>query len=95
MSDFPVRSPAAKVGGIVYFGRMIDKIRVHAEGKLPPEYQANLGKRLRRQLRHLSAGRLPANWSTASEQGGSDEDILRWCFDRGLPTCRRRNPGLE
>ena len=44
MSPLPVRSPAAKVGGIVYFGRMLDKIRADAKGELPPEYQANLGK---------------------------------------------------
>jgi hypothetical protein len=28
MKEFPLRSPAEKVGGIVYFGRMLDKIRV-------------------------------------------------------------------
>jgi gluconokinase len=30
-----LRSPHDKTGGIVYFGRMIDKIRLHAEGRLP------------------------------------------------------------
>jgi gluconokinase len=40
-----LRSPYAKVGRIVYFGRMLDKIRLHAAGKLPPaDYAANLGK---------------------------------------------------
>ena len=38
-----LRSPHAKVGRIVYFGRMIDKIRLHGRGVLAPEYQANLG----------------------------------------------------
>jgi gluconokinase len=38
-----LRSPYEKVGRIVYFGRMLDKIRLHAAGKLPPEYHANLG----------------------------------------------------
>ncbi len=39
-------SPCAKVGGLVYFGRMVDQIRTHAKGELPAEYQANLGKGL-------------------------------------------------
>ena len=38
-----LRSPFDKVGRLVYFGRMLDKIRLHAIGKLPPEYQTNLG----------------------------------------------------
>lgn len=39
-----LRSPYTKVGRLVYFGRMLDKIRLHAAGKLPPDYRANLGK---------------------------------------------------
>ena len=40
-----LRSPYAKVGRIVYFGRMLDKIRLHANGALPAaDYVANLGK---------------------------------------------------
>ena len=38
-----LRSPYETVGGIVYFGRMIDKIRLQASGKLPSAYQAQLG----------------------------------------------------
>ena len=34
---FPARSPAEKIGGLVYFGRMLDKIRAHAKGELPAE----------------------------------------------------------
>ena len=30
-----LRSVYAKVGRPVYFGRMLDKIRLHAEGRLP------------------------------------------------------------
>ncbi len=40
-----LRSPYAKVGRIVYFGRMLDKIRLHAAGRLPvADYGENLGK---------------------------------------------------
>ncbi len=82
MSNFPVRSPAAQVGGIVYFGRMLDKIRVHAAGELPPEYQANLGKGFDTNCLTF----LHVNYPPLVErvkQGGSDEEILRWCFEQG------------
>src|SRR5688572_3686306 len=40
-----LRSPYAKIGRIVYFGRMLDKIRLHAAGTLPAsDYATNLGK---------------------------------------------------
>ena len=42
MKEFPVRSPAEKVGGVVYFGRMLDKIRLQAATLLPFDFQANL-----------------------------------------------------
>src|SRR6267378_4187518 len=44
MRELGLRSPAVKVGGIVYFGRLIDKIRQHTKGQLPSDYQANLGR---------------------------------------------------
>ncbi len=44
MATFPLRSPSEKVGGLFYFGRMLDKIRVHGKGELPSDYHANLGK---------------------------------------------------
>ena len=44
MKDFGLRSPYEKVGGLFYFGRMVDKIRNHAKGELPLKYELNLGK---------------------------------------------------
>jgi hypothetical protein len=41
-----LRSPYDKVGGLFYFGRMLDKIRGHSKGELPPQYEAKLGKGL-------------------------------------------------
>jgi hypothetical protein len=43
-TSFPARSPADKVGGLVHFGRMLDKIRAHTQGALPVAYVPNLGK---------------------------------------------------
>src|SRR5207245_11549277 len=44
MREFGLRSPYDKVGGLLYFGRMLDKIRSHAKGELPLECEVNLGK---------------------------------------------------
>ena len=82
MKDFAIRSPGAKVGGLVYFGRMLDKIRLHAKGELPGEYQPNLGKRLDRRcidLLQIDYGELVERM----KEGGTDEDILEWCFAKG------------
>ena len=82
MSQLQLRSPAAKVGGIVYFGRMLDKIRVHARGELPPDYQANLGKGFDANCTTF----LRVDYRQIVElvrQGGSDEEVLAWCFANG------------
>lgn len=82
-----LRSPYARVGRLVYFGRMLDKIRAHARGALPPDYVANLGDAkpgmfdtrccafLRVTFADLSARAL------AGDLG--DEQLLAWCLDRG------------
>ena len=82
MKDFPVRSPGAKVGGIVYFGRMLDKIRVHARGELPADYQAKLGNG----FDGWCVGFLRVDYHAVVDrvkEGGTDEEILDWCFLRG------------
>jgi hypothetical protein len=45
MSDFiPPRSPRETMAGWAHLPRYIDKIRLHLAGKLPADYQENLGK---------------------------------------------------
>ena len=39
-----LRSPRVEVAGLVYFGRMVDKLRLEQAGKLPEDYRANLGE---------------------------------------------------
>lgn len=41
-TSFPV-SDHIKTRGVVYFARMIDKIRLHAAGRLPADYVSHLG----------------------------------------------------
>lgn len=83
--SFPIRSPRHRVHGIVVFARIVDKIRLHAEGKLPEGYHIGpmegnrtfddrLCKFLRVSFEDLSARVL---------QGGTDEEIIEWCFEHG------------
>ena len=77
-----LRSPTAKVGGIVHFGRMLDKIRRHTAGELPAEYQANLGKGFDASC--VAFLRVPYEQVVErTNLGGSDEEILEWCFATG------------
>ena len=78
---FP-RSPSDKVGGLFYFARMLDKIRLHAKGELPSDYHANLGKG----FDEKSVKFLRVEYDELVErikQGGTDEEILEWCFTVG------------
>jgi Domain of unknown function (DUF5069) len=82
MATFPLRSPSEKVGGLFYFRRMLDKIRLHARGELPSDYHANLGKGFDEKCVTF----LRINYDELVEwvkRGGSDEEILQWCFDHG------------
>jgi hypothetical protein len=75
-----LRHSAEQVGGIVFFGRMLDKIRLHAQGKLPPDYKHGAGTDTR-VCRFLQV-EYPAIVKRTLE-GGTDEEILEWCFEHG------------
>jgi gluconokinase len=81
-----LRSPYAKVGRLVYFGRMLDKIRLHAAGRLPPEYVSNLGETKPiffdgRCCRFLQVPYEALRQRTL--EGGTDEEILAWAEGQG------------
>ena len=83
-----IRSPHDKVGGICYLGRMLDKIRRHAAGELPLEYQPNLGVGF--DARCVSF--LWVDYEALRDrvkQGDSDEELLDWCYAQG------RKPSAE
>ena len=81
-----LRPSAAQLGGLVFFGRMLDKIRFHAQGKLPADYNRGTGfdGRVCRFL-HVEYPSLVERVLA----GGSDEEILAWCSAHG------RKPGDE
>ena len=81
-----LRSPYAPVGRIVYFGRMLDKIRLHAAGKLPAgDYAPNLGKGF--DARCCSFLRVNYDELKARVLAGdqTDEQLLAWAEHRGVP----------
>ncbi len=82
MTNVSLRSPSEKVGGLFYFGRMLDKIRSHAKGELPPDYHPNL----RKGFDEKCVTFLRIKYDQLVErvkQGGRDEAILQWCFKIG------------
>ena len=71
--------------GLVYFARMLDKIRLKAKGELPPGYFVGLDPDPTvfdaRCTRFLGV-----NYDELVDRtlkGGSDEQILEWCFENG------------
>ena len=89
MSTYP-RSPREKTSGMIYFPRMLDKIRLHVRGELGEDYHANLGHR--KAADGACCNFLRVNYDDLRErvlQGGTDQAILEWCFEKG----RRLNEG--
>ena len=77
-----LRSPKDAVGGLVYFGRMLDKISLHSEGTLPAEYHENLGGGFDERCLDFLCVDYPS-LTARMQKGGSDEEILRWCYTTG------------
>lgn len=76
--------------GLIYFARMLDKIRLKAAGKLPPDYFTGVEDPTHFDARCTRF--LGVNYDelvNRTLKGGSDEEILEWCFARG------RQPGAE
>ena len=79
-SDLP--TPHATTGAIVYFGRMVEKIRLHTAGRLPDDYRANLGGG----FDDYCCKFLWIDYAalvSRTKQGGSDAEILEWAFQQG------------
>jgi Domain of unknown function (DUF5069) len=84
------KSPKEVTKGMMYFPRMLDKIRLHLSGELPQEYHKNFGAV--RAADGACCNFLRVHHRDLIErvkQGGTDEEILEWCFENG----RRLNEG--
>ena len=91
-----LRSCYEKVGRLIYFGRMMDKIRLHAAGQLPAAYHDYLGDEkfftldgrccrfLGIRYAELRERTLAATGAQALS-GAADEDLLAWAHAHGTP----------
>ncbi|MDB6151910.1 MAG: hypothetical protein JWL90_363 [Chthoniobacteraceae bacterium] len=81
-----LRSPFYQVNGLVYFGRMLDKIRLQAAGQLPREWQTARGTTMKGSFDSRCCKFLHINYAdleTETLKGGSDADLLEWAFTNG------------
>ena len=81
MNSFP-RSPNAKVGGLVWFARMLSKVRLNDACELPDDYKANLGVGYDGWCLRFLSVEYPALVQRIRE-GGTDVEILEWCVTHG------------
>lgn len=92
MTDFPnpipLRSPRESLGGYIILPRLIDKVRLLAQGRLPQTYATNvLGARFTLDGRFLSFTQL--NGETLRQvilSCRTDEEVLLWVQAHARPT---------
>ena len=81
-----LRSPSEQINGIVYFGRMLDKIRLHAAGKLPAGWQPARGTNMKGSFESRCCSFLHIDYAAIEKEtlkGGSDQQLLEWAFANG------------
>jgi hypothetical protein len=78
----PPGSAYDQVGGLFYFARMLDKIRLQATGELGEDYFSNLGIGFdERCCKFLGVPYAAVKARTLT--GGSDAEVLEWCLETG------------
>jgi hypothetical protein len=81
-----LRSPFDQVKGMVYFGRMLDKIRLVAAGKLPEGWQSMRGTKVKGTFDGRCCSFLQIDYPALEAEtlkGGSDDELLAWAFANG------------
>ncbi|MCB1090514.1 MAG: DUF5069 domain-containing protein, partial [Verrucomicrobiae bacterium] len=79
-----LRAADETVGGIVHFGRMLDKMRLHAAGTLPEGYYLGDGDPTWWDSRCCRF--LGVNYEALSSLvlgGATDEAAMEWCLSQG------------
>jgi gluconokinase len=82
-----LRGPSETINGLVYFGRMLDKIRLAAAGKLPEGWQAARGTAMKNSFDDRCCKFLGIDYATLEAEtlkgDKSDEELLEWAFNHG------------
>jgi|SRR6185437_12405073 len=81
-----LRSPFEQVKGIVYFGRMLDKMRLAAQGKLPEGWREMRGAVKSGSFDARCCRFLGVDYAALEKEtlkGRSDEELLEWAFKNG------------
>ena len=81
MKQTPI-SPFLAVGGMVYFPRMLDKMRKHARGELREDFHEWIGKGFDGRCCRFFRLDYEAI-KTRTLAGGTDEEIFAWCRKNG------------
>lgn len=88
-----LRSPSEQIQGLVWFGRMLDKIRLAAAGKLPEDWQPARGTNMSGSFDARCCRFLKIDYAAleveALKGDKTDEQLLEWAFQHG------RRPGEE
>ena len=82
-----LRSPFDQIKGLVYFGRMLDKIRLAAAGKLPEGWQPMRGTDAKGSFDARCCRFLKIEYADLEAEtlkgDKSDDELLEWAFARG------------
>ncbi|MEO8352308.1 MAG: DUF5069 domain-containing protein [Chthoniobacteraceae bacterium] len=82
-----LRSPFDQINGLVYFGRMLDKIRLAAAGKLPEGWHAPRGTTMKGSFDWRCCRFLKVDYSVVEAETlkaeKTDEELLAWTFANG------------
>lgn len=77
------KSPYVRLNGIVYFPRMLEKIRLHAAGELREDLHANLGSGFDERCCDFLQVSYP-DVAARVRDGLDDAAVLEWCFQQGF-----------
>lgn len=82
-----LRSPSEQISGLVWFGRMLDKIRLAAAEKLPEGWQASRGPATKNSFDGRCCNFLQIHYAALEAEtlkaDKSDEQLLEWVFAHG------------
>jgi hypothetical protein len=82
-----LRSPSDQLKGLVYFGRMLDKIRLAAAGKLPPAWEDARGTKHSTSFDSRCCRFLKIEYAALEAEtlktARNDEQLLEWAFQQG------------